>query len=209
MSTDDRRGDMPSCTGSSCGLREGTRSHAAQPVSRALRDGLRRYVAKRVRPENVDDVVQDILLRMHERAAELRDEQKLAGWAFRIAKSVVTDHHRRASGPTKVTFGAPDELASSERVEPSDDENQNEMVAGWLLPMVALLPDEYAEALEVCDLGGMEQRVYAERKGLSISGAKSRVQRGRRMLEELVRACCDLEQDVRGNVIGITHRGQP
>jgi RNA polymerase sigma-70 factor (ECF subfamily) len=83
------------------------------------------------------------------------------------------------------------------------------MVAGWLLPMVSLLPDEYAEALEVCDLGGVEQRVYAERKGLSISGAKSRVQRGRRILEELVRACCDLEQDVRGNVIGITRRGRP
>jgi RNA polymerase sigma-70 factor (ECF subfamily) len=162
-----------------------------------------------VRPENVDDVVQDILLRLHERAAELRDEQKLAGWAFCIAKSVVTDHHRRANGPTKVTFGLTDDLASSARVERSDDENENEMVAGWLLPMVSLLPDEYAEALEVCDLGGVEQRVYAERKGLSISGAKSRVQRGRRILEELVRACCDLEQDVRGNVIGITRRGRP
>jgi len=191
---------MAVCAGSSC-HREG---RAALPVSRALRDGLGRYVGKRVRPENVDDVVQDILLRMHERAAELRDEQRLAGWAFRIAKGVVADRHRRGGG-LELIVGGSDELVA--RVAPEvDDENENEVVAAWLLPMVALLPDEYAEALEVCDLGGVEQRVYAERKGLSVSGAKARVQRGRRMLEELVRACCDLEQDARGNVIGVTRR---
>ncbi len=204
MSTDDET--AAACVGSSCALRAETGGRAALPVSRALRDGLRRYAAKRVRPENVDDVVQDILLRMHERAAELREEEKLAGWAFRIAKSVVTDHHRRAGSLPKL--GTPDELACAGH-DPPDDGNENEVVAGWLLPLVALLPDEYAEALEVCDLGGVEQRVYAERKGLSISGAKSRVQRGRRMVEELVRACCDLEQDVRGNVIGVTRRGRP
>ena len=43
------------------------------PASTALRDGLRRFVARRVRPDNVDDLVQDILLRMHEHASELRD----------------------------------------------------------------------------------------------------------------------------------------
>lgn len=207
MRTDEE--DAPTCAEASFALREGTPGRAALPVSRALRDGLRRYAAKRVRPENVDDVVQDILLRMHERAGELREEEKLAGWAFRIAKSVVTDHHRRGAGLAKL--GTPDELATCAGDDPSDDENENEneVVAGWLLPLVALLPDEYAEALETCDLGGVEQRVYAERKGLSISGAKSRVQRGRRMVEELVRACCDLEQDVRGNVIGVTRRGRP
>lgn len=204
MSADDLR--EGSCSGASCGLRDGVRGHAALPVSRALRDGLRRYVSRRVRAENVDDVVQDVLLRMHERAGDLRDEEKLSGWAFRIAKSVVSSHHRRGGG--LATVGQLDDLAPCAD-EPSDHENENEMVAGWLLPMVSLLPDEYAEALEVCDLGGVEQRVYAEQKGLSISGAKSRIQRGRRMLEELVRACCDLEQDVRGNVIAVTRRGRP
>jgi hypothetical protein len=87
-----------------------------------------------------------------------------------------------------------------------DDGNVNETVAGWLRPMLALLPEEYADALEKVDVEGASQKAYAERVGLSASGAKSRVQRGRRMLEDVVRMCCDLELDAHGNVIGFQSR---
>ncbi|MGZ3476258.1 MAG: sigma-70 family RNA polymerase sigma factor [Polyangiales bacterium] len=179
-----------------------TRARAVTPVYLALRDALRRFVARRVRPEHVDDMVQDILMRMHGRAGELRDEVRLAGWAFRIAQSVVADHHR-ARARERAHGGAED---SGDREDDVEEGNVNEIVAGWLRPMLALLPDEYEQAVELVDVQGMSQREYAEHAGLSVSGAKSRVQRGRRMLEELVRACCDLELDARGNVIGFERR---
>ncbi|MGZ3456029.1 MAG: sigma-70 family RNA polymerase sigma factor [Polyangiales bacterium] len=179
-----------------------TRARAVTPVYLALRDALRRFVARRVRPEHVDDMVQDILMRMHGRAGELRDEVRLAGWAFRIAQSVVADHHR-ARARERAHVGAED---SEDREDDVEEGNVNEIVAGWLRPMLALLPDEYEQAVELVDVQGMSQREYAEHAGLSVSGAKSRVQRGRRMLEELVRACCDLELDARGNVIGFERR---
>jgi RNA polymerase sigma-70 factor (ECF subfamily) len=180
-----------------------TGGHSMTPVYLALRDGLRRFVARRVRPEHVDDLVQDILLRMHERAGDLHDEARLPGWAFRIAQSVVADHHRRKRPEIPGTGDADHE---DHDAEADDEGNVNEIVAGWLRPMLALLPDEYEQAVELVDVEGLSQRAYAERAGLSISGAKSRVQRGRRMLEEVVRACCDLETDTRGNVIGYERR---
>lgn len=175
-------------------------ARSAASASLALRGGIRRFVARRVRAEDVDDLVQDVLLRLHERAGDLEDEARLPGWAFRVAASVVADHHRKRRP----------EIAVDAAPEPEVDEapgDLNEIVAGWLRPMIALLPDEYEEALELVDLQGLGQREYAARAGLSLSGAKSRVQRGRRMLEELVRACCDVETDARGNVIGYEHRG--
>lgn len=174
--------------------------HAVTPVYLALREGLRRFVASRVHPDHVEDLVQDILLRMHERAGDLRDEARLAGWAFRIARSVVADHHR--AGRPALPLSPTDDPAEA----PSDQGNVNEIVAGWLHPMLALLPDEYAAALELVDVQGLSHRDFAERAGLSLSGAKSRVQRGRKMLEEIVRACCDLELDTRGNVIAYRRR---
>ena len=181
---------------------------ATAPAYLALRDGLRRFVARRVRPEHVDDVVQDILMRMHQHAGELRDEARLPGWAFRIAQTVVADHHRARS--RDLPIARDDDTAVDERAEtePAADEpdNVNEVVAGWLRPMLKLLPDEYRDAVERVDVEGMTQREYAERAGLSVSGAKSRVQRGRRMLDEVVRACCDLEVDARGNVISYERR---
>jgi RNA polymerase sigma-70 factor (ECF subfamily) len=174
------------------------------PAYAALRDGLRRFVRRRVDDAHVDDLVQEVFVRMQSHAGELRDEQRLAGWAFRIAANVVVDHHRRAKTHALHTERTePDELAVERE---STDENVT--VAGWLRPMIALLPDEYADALELVELQGLTQREYAERAGLSLSGAKSRVQRGRKMLEGIVRACCDLEQDARGNVIGYSRRGE-
>lgn len=178
-------------------------SRAVLPVQSALRDGLRRFVARRVATEHVEDVVQDILLRMHERAGDLRDEARLAGWAFRIARTVVIDHHRARHREGAVRDPVEGD-GPIEEVE--NDGNINEIVAGWLPPLIALLPDEYSEALTAVDLEGRTQAEYAARVGLSLSGAKSRVQRGRRMLEEFVRACCDLEVDARGNIIGYQRR---
>jgi RNA polymerase sigma-70 factor (ECF subfamily) len=185
---------------------------AIAPAYLSLRAALTRFIAARVRAEHVDDLVQDTLLRMHERAADLRDQERLAGWAFRIAQSVVADHHRRArpTVPLDGDVDAGEDGAGIDRVVGAaaevDAGNVNEIVAGWLRPMLALLPEEYAQALELVDVQGKSQRELAELAGLSLSGAKSRVQRGRKMLEEVVRTCCDLELDARGNVVGYERR---
>jgi RNA polymerase sigma-70 factor (ECF subfamily) len=178
---------------------------AATPVYLALKDGLRRFVARRVHPGHVEDLVQDIMLRMHERAADLRDDARVPGWAFRIAQSVVADHHRAKKYGAEASSGSA--VAADELPDPKDEAgNVNEVVAGWLGPLLGLLPDEYGEAVQLVDVQGLTHKEYAERAGLSLSGAKSRVQRGRRMIEEMVRACCDLEVDARGNVIGYERR---
>jgi RNA polymerase sigma-70 factor (ECF subfamily) len=168
------------------------------PAYIALRDGLRHFIRRRAHESHVDDLVQEVFLRMQEHAGELREDERIAAWAFRIARNVVVDHHRRGHAR-----GSREKLTADES---ESSANVNEIVAGWLRPMLALLPDEYAQALELVELEEVSQKDYAARAGLSISGAKSRVQRARTMLEGIVRACCDLEQDTRGNVIGFTRR---
>ncbi|MFO0547956.1 MAG: sigma-70 family RNA polymerase sigma factor [Polyangiaceae bacterium] len=175
---------------------------AMTPVVEALKDALRSYVARRVPSEHIDDVVQDIFLRMHERAGDLREAERLPGWAFRVAQSVVADHHRKR----RKEVAAPNGDGDGDVLEEREGDNVNEVVAGWLRPLLTLLPDEYEEALTLVDVEGLPQRAYAERAGLSLSGAKSRVQRGRKMLEQLVRGCCDLEVDARGNILGYERR---
>jgi RNA polymerase sigma-70 factor (ECF subfamily) len=52
-------------------------------------------------------------------------------------------------------------------------------------------------------------REAAEREGVSLSGMKSRVQRGRRLLRELFEACCEIALDARGKPTDFTPRVQP
>jgi RNA polymerase sigma-70 factor (ECF subfamily) len=52
------------------------------------------------------------------------------------------------------------------------------------------------------DLDGIPQAGAAQREGVSLSGMKSRVQRGRRRLAELLGQCCTLTLDARGVPMG-------
>jgi RNA polymerase sigma-70 factor (ECF subfamily) len=49
----------------------------------------------------------------------------------------------------------------------------------------------------------------AEMVGTSVSGMKSRVQRGRAPLRQLFEDCCEIALDARGKVVDYTRRPRP
>lgn len=165
-----------------------------------LREDVRRFVARRAPADVVDDLCQEIFVRMQENAAALRDVDRIAPWAFRIARSVVTDHLRRRK--IAVTLDDIEEPAA----EAPEPKNFNAELARSFRAMLTVLPPEYAEALELTEMQGLTQAELAARMNLSLSGAKSRVQRGGKLLEGVVRACCDFDLDARGNVLSCAPR---
>jgi RNA polymerase sigma-70 factor (ECF subfamily) len=72
--------------------------------------------------------------------------------------------------------------------------------------LLARVPSEYQQALELTDLGSMTQKDAAARLGLSSSGMKSRVQRGRRLLGAEIGRCCRVELDASGALADVTER---
>lgn len=67
--------------------------------------------------------------------------------------------------------------------------------------MLQSLPEPYREALRLTEYDGLTQAEAAERLGISLSGAKSRVQRAREKLRQMLLECCHLEFDRRGKII--------
>ena len=65
------------------------------------------------------------------------------------------------------------------------------------------LPEEYRAAL-VWDLNGVSQLEIAQRQNLSLSGAKSRVQRARGLLQREFERCCHYRFDHDGVLVGTT-----
>ena len=63
--------------------------------------------------------------------------------------------------------------------------------------MIQLLPENDREALQETALNGKSQAQYAKESSLSLSGAKSRVQRARLKLMNEIQECCKLEFDKR------------
>jgi len=145
-----------------------------------------------------EDLLQETFLRLHDRRESLADEDRVAGWVRRVARNVWIDHLRRSGAH-------PTEEAAEPQAEGQPDEVEA-AVAGWLRGFVAALPEPYREAVELSELEGLSQAEVAERQGLSLSGAKSRVQRGRAKLREALLACCAFEFDRRGGLVGWSRR---
>jgi RNA polymerase sigma-70 factor, ECF subfamily len=166
-----------------------------EAVWHAFREPLRNYIARRVpNAVDADDVLQDVFLKVHRNLPALENEERLAPWLYRVARNTLIDRYRRAEDHEAL------EEAGDLRVE-AEERDAEQAVAGCLRGMINDLPPEYRDALVLSELEGLPQRVVAERLGLSLSGAKSRVQRGRRLLRKALLACCHFEFDQRGKIM--------
>jgi len=148
-----------------------------------------------------EDLVQETFVRVHERMDTLLDASSVRAWVGRIARHVWIDHLRRRTP----------EPAPEDGLEPADaelepDASLDRTVAGWLEGHLAELEPEDAHALRRVDLEGRTQAELAAETGLSLSGAKSRVQRARARLRARLEACCAFAFDARGGIVGVRRR---
>jgi RNA polymerase sigma-70 factor (ECF subfamily) len=177
-------------------MKDGQPSVPTERIWRELSDRLRQFVRSRVQSmADVDDILQTVLLRIHQKFDTLRSAERMESWVFQIARNAVTDHYRQKRTPQN------DDAALAEYAEPSGDENANSEVAGCVAALIDHLPDDQKRAVSMYELEGVSQAEIALRESISLSGAKSRIQRGRRNLESMLRECCQFQIDARGNVL--------
>lgn len=172
---------------------------STQPTTDAiwthLSEDLRRFIRRRVSDDHAaEDLLQETFVRVHRNIGSLQDADRLAAWVYQIARNVLNDYHRKGS------LSLP--LADEPTAESSDPLVEIRCRGGgWLDEMIRSLPDGYREAIQLSEIDGLTQQEVADRLGLSLSGAKSRIQRGRGMLKEMLGACCHFEFDSRGNMM--------
>ncbi len=165
-------------------------------------DDLRRFILHRVgSSEDADDLLQETFIKIHGKLDTLEDRERLNAWVYQIARNTVTDYYRRKRAVEPLPEGGIED-AAVESAQPDNDVEQ--VVGAWLRPMVETLPERYRQALVLTEFEGLSQREMADELGLSYSGAKSRVQRGRVMLKQQLVECCHFEFDRRGSIIGYT-----
>ncbi len=151
---------------------------------------VRNFVRTKVSNEDdVSDLVQDIYLKIHTNLSSLNDTSKLASWVFAISRNVINDYYREASK----------ELDQNEFLKSIEQEGYEELLE-CIRPMIEALPEPYSSALIWTELEGKKQVDLAKKEGISVSAAKSRVQRGRLMFKQQLKECCNFELNEYGQV---------
>lgn len=177
---------------------------SSERLWRTFAEGVRAFVRRRVPPAEADDIVQDLFLRIHENVASLRGEERVQAWIYTLARRTIADfYRRRARRPDAASAALPDTLAAHDGVH-----DVHEEVLSWLRPMIGALPEAYAAPLRWADVDGLPQQEIADRLGLSLSGAKSRVQRARQKLGDVLADCCAVEFGPEGRAVGF-YRHRP
>jgi RNA polymerase sigma-70 factor, ECF subfamily len=158
---------------------------------------LRRFISGRVSGEaDVEDILQEVFIKIHRGLDRLGDHSRLHAWVYQITRNAITDHYRKGGRGVEATGELQDRIAEDE-----DPEGAEAEVATCLRPMAEELPEKYREALLLTDIEGLTQKELAARLDISLSGAKSRVQRAREKLKGVLLECCHLEVDRRGRVV--------
>ena len=193
-------------------MSEGAVAGGVEEAWRELHEQLLGFIARRVRTrEDAEDILQEVMLKVHRASGELEQVERLTGWIYRIAANAIVDHYRKPARrelPTgwQLEVEAPGEDGPTPSLDEPDTAELRAELARCLSPLVERLPPTYRQALVLTELEGVTQAEAAARLGLSVSGMKTRVQRGRSLLEDLLLDCCHVELDSRRGVVGYRSR---
>lgn len=179
-----------------------------------MHDGLRAFIAKRVNDQgHVDDILQDVFMRVHQQIDSVNDPRRLVSWIYQITRNAIIDHYRKPGRQREVPSGLNTELEvinevseASTATHPGDAAEPRAELAACLRPMIERLSQDYREAITLVEINGLTQQAAATQMGISLSGMKSRVQRGRARLKEMLNDCCLIEHDRRGGVVDYRSR---
>jgi RNA polymerase sigma-70 factor, ECF subfamily len=144
-----------------------------------------------------EDILQEVFIRMHLRIDTLKDHTKLKPWLYQITRNLIADYYRDHKKENHLIY------IESETDDNNADLKLMEKAIQDMIKMMDDLPAEYCEALCLTELEGLSQVVYAERIGIPYSSAKSRVQRSRKLLKEMLMKCCHYHFDKYGTVLSI------
>lgn len=163
---------------------------------------LKRFIKSRIKNEqDADDILQNVFFKIQYNINNLREADKIHAWIYSITRHALADFYRARRSESDISE-FPEDIVS----EGEEKSAANVEIAKCLIPMVKHLPEKYKQAIILTEFHYLTQRELSERMGLSVSGAKSRVQRARLKLKEMLFDCCHLEFDRRGNVIDYQHK---
>lgn len=153
---------------------------------------LRGWLRHRLRNTvDAEDLLQDVFLKAMRQGERFCAITNARAWLYEVARNALADRLRLARN----TVELPEDISAD-----LDEAAAVDSLAACLPRVLSELSPEDREAITLCDLERLPQEEYARRKGLSLPGAKSRVQRARKRLREQLTLSCQVSLDAAGQV---------
>ena len=133
-----------------------------------------------------EDILQAAFVKGLERGADLRDEESVVAWFYRVLRNAVIDHYRRRASGERALEGWGREFVAHQTPEADLRQEICQCVSGLL----DTLKPEYRAALRIVDLEEGSLNDLAAQAGITAGNAAVRVHRARQALLKQVRKAC-------------------
>jgi len=136
---------------------------------------LYRFVLRQCGPQFVDDLFQDIWMKVINSRMRYKVKATFKTWLYHIARNRIIDHYRRQN--IRPVDKNPDNLASisdDRHIQPENRLEKNDQ-REQLMKAITALPDEQKEAFLLREEAGLAIEEIAVTTGVSYETAKSRL----------------------------------
>lgn len=147
------------------------------------------FLRKRVSsPEAAEDILQAAFVKGIEKGGDLRDEETVVAWFYRLLRNAVIDHYRHSGASDRAQESLLREMITHQ--EP--DVSFKGEICGCVSGLLDTLKPEYRQALDTVDL---QERSLADLAGeaqITENNAAVRIHRARQALRKQVTATCGM-----------------
>lgn len=140
--------------------------------------------------EDAQDLVQDVLIKLHSQADKMAEIESVAGWLKRVLYNQFVDNRRHAAR-RRIRIVEHADYSADPDIAPAEQSSTEELVEGQFTitrvqDALAELSDEHRVIINLHDVEGYTLTEIAEITGISHGTLKSRRQRARERLQMLL-----------------------
>ncbi|WP_181298542.1 sigma-70 family RNA polymerase sigma factor [Pseudomonas sp. Q2-TVG4-2] len=143
---------------------------------------LRSFLRRRLQTPDVEDLLQETLLAVHNARHTYRADQPLTAWVQAIARYKLTDHFRAHARREALNDSLDDDSMLLAREDHQADQAQRDLAL-----LLEQLPDKQRLPILYVKVQGLSVSEAAALTGLSVSAVKVGVHRGLKALAALIR----------------------
>ena len=134
--------------------------------------------------DEIDDLAQDVFLKVYKNLASYSPEFKFSTWVMRITSNHIIDFHRKRRAET-VPLEAAAEVVSEDRGGSPEDSLIHQEESKRIGRILDELPAMYKVPIVMYHQKDMSYQEIADRLGEPLSKVKNRIFRGRKILKAL------------------------
>ncbi|CAM1369176.1 RNA polymerase sigma-70 factor, ECF subfamily [Tenacibaculum sediminilitoris] len=153
---------------------------------------LRNFIKTKIDNETmVDDLLQEVGIKLLDNLKRKTTIHNYKTWLFQVTRNTIADYYRT----NKKRF----EVSNYQTITKNNSENSCVCdLSGFIIQ--TYLPEKYSKPLYLSDVEQIPQQEVANMLNLSLTATKSRIQRGRKKLQETVSNCVNIFYNNKGQI---------